>query len=86
MVQLTGPLNAPENKTPLLLSVMVNEPPAANVPPFCSDPLSRAPVWKLTEPKFEPVSRPPALLMAIKVEPLSESPLLEPESVPPLLV
>ena len=86
MVQVTGPLNVPENKVALLLSVTVNEPPAAKVPPVCSDPLSKEPVWKLTEPKFEPVTSPEPLLMAISVEPFSESPLLEPARVPPLFV
>src|SRR6185369_15628240 len=91
--QLTGDENVPLNSVPLgipfmPLPVIVNEPPAANVPPIANEPLLRAPVVKVTEPKLEPVMSPPPLspLTATRTDPDSESPLFVPLNVPPLLV
>jgi hypothetical protein len=60
---------------------MVKLPPGAIVPPFWASPLVKAPVEKLTEPKFAPT----IVSNLNMVEPVRDKPLEFPESVPPAL-
>jgi hypothetical protein len=82
VAELKVPLKiTPLGTPPLPFPVMVKVPPAARVPPFCASPLVKAPVVKLTDPKFAPT----IVSNLNMVEPVRDKPLALPESVPPAL-
>src|SRR4030095_13693380 len=58
---------------------MLRLPPTASVPPCWASPLVKAPVVKLTDPRFEPMADPNLK----SVEPVRDNPDALPVMVPP---
>ena len=89
-VQVIGPENAPENRTPsatpfALFPSTIKLPPSANVPPICTEPLVKAPVEKDTVPRFPITGVPEDVATASRDDAVNDSPAFDPDRTPPML-